>query len=261
MFLSLWSHRELVIQLIRRDVLTRFRGSLGGLLWLLLGPLLMLSLYTIVFGVFMKVRWPGVSDTLMYSLLVYIGLIMFNFFSECLNRSPGIIVSNPNFVTKVIFPLEIYPWVIVGTALFNAMFSIGILAVFCVLILGKIHLTMLLLPLLWLPLVFIALGVSWFLSSAGVFIRDIAHLMAFIMQILMYLSPVFYSLSMLPESVQKVLFINPLTFTIEQARNLIIFGQLPQWTSLGVYFIVSICVAFLGFFWFQKTKDGFADVL
>jgi lipopolysaccharide transport system permease protein len=261
MFLSLWHNRDLVLQLIKRDVLTRYRSSFGGLLWLLLAPLLMLSLYTIVFGVFLKVQWPGVSNTLMYSLVIYIALIVVSFFSECLSRAPSIIVSNPNFVTKIIFPLEIFPWVIVGTALCHLLVSIGILAFFCLFILGQIHATIFLLPLLFLPLILVALGISWFLCSAGVFVRDIAHLMVFIIQVVMYLSPVFYSTSMVPEKFQKILFLNPLTFIIEQARALIIFGHLPQWSHLGIYFIVSICIACLGFLWFQNTKDGFADVL
>ena len=261
MFLMLGRHRDLIWQLIKRDVLAKYRGSFGGLLWLLLVPLLMLSLYTLVFGVFMHIQWPGVTNNLMYSLIIYIGLILLNFFSECLSRSPSTIINNANFVKKVVFPIEIYPWVIVGSALFHAIINTLILAVFCLLLLGKIHGTMLLLPLLFLPLIFVTLGISWFLCSAGVYIRDIAHMMVFTMQIVMYLSPVFYSLSMLPEVFQKVLMINPLTFIIEQARGLILFGNLPQWSGLGIYFMASIIIAYLGFIGFQKTKDGFADVL
>lgn len=261
MFLMVGRHHNLIFQLIKRDILMKYRGSFGGLIWLLLLPLIMLGLYTLVFGVFMHVQWPGVTNQLMYSLIMYVGLIILNFFAECLSRSPGIIISNANFVKKVVFPLEIYPWVIVSSALFHAMINTAILAVFCLLLLGKIYATIFLLPLLFLPLTFITLGLSWFLCSAGVYVRDITHMMVFIMQIIMYLSPVFYSLTMLPEKFQKVLFINPLTFIIEQARSLVIFGNLPQWSGLGIYFVISICIAYLGFLAFQKTKDGFADVL
>ena len=261
MFVMLWRHYDLILQLIKRDILTKYRGSFAGLLWVVIAPLLMLSLYTLVFSVFMKVKWPGVTNNLMYSLIIYVGLIVLNFFSECVNRAPGIIVSNANFVKKVVFPLEIYPWVIVGSAFFQAIINTSILAVFCLIILGKIHITILLLPFLFLPLTLITLGFSWFLSSAGVFVRDITHLMVFIMQIIMYLSPVFYSISMLPEMYQKVLFFNPLTFVIEEARKLVIFGNQPQWGTVGVFFIISVSIAYLGFLWFQKTRDGFADVL
>ena len=261
MVLMLGRHHDLVLQLIKRDVLNRYRGSFAGLLWLIMAPLLMLSLYTLVFGVFMHVQWPGVSNTLMYSLIMYVGLIILNFFAECINRSPTIIINNPNFVKKVVFPLEIYPWIIVGSALFHTMINTVILALFCLILLGKIYITILLLPILFLPLAFVTLGFSWFLSSAGVFVRDISHMMVFIMQIIMYLSPVFYSISILPLAFQKTLLINPLTFIIEEARSLVIFGSLPHWSELGIYYLISICIAYMGFYWFQKTKDGFADVL
>lgn len=260
-FSMLWRHYDLILQLVKRDILMRYRGSFAGLLWLILAPLLMLGLYTLVFGIFMQVRWPGVTNNLMYSLLIYVGLIVLNFFSECLSRSPTIITYNSNFVKKVVFPLEIYPWVIIGSALFHMIISLLVLTVFCLLLLGKIHITILLFPILFAPLILITLGISWFLCSAGVFIRDIAHLMVFIMQVIMYLSPVFYSITMLPEIFQRVLLINPLTFIIEQARNIIVFGNLPQWTGVGIYFLISILVAYLGFLVFQKTRGGFADVL
>jgi lipopolysaccharide transport system permease protein len=261
MFLMLWRHHELIFQLVKRDILMRYRGSFAGLLWLVIAPLLMLGLYTLVFSTFMHIKWPGVTNNLMFSLLIYVGLIILNFFSECVSRSPLMIVSNANFVKKVVFPLEIYPWVIVGTALFHAIINTLILIVFCFFILGKVNTTILLLPILFLPLILFTLGISWFLCSAGVYVRDIAHMMAFILQVVMYLSPVFYSISMLPETFQKILFINPLTFIIEQARSLVIFGNLPQWISIGIYFLISIFIAYLGFLGFQKTKDGFADVL
>lgn len=261
MFLMLRRHHHLILQLIKRDILSKYRGSFAGLLWLVLAPLLMLGLYTLVFSVFMRVHWPGVTNNLMYSLLIYVGLIILNFFTECISRSTTMIVINESFVKKVVFPVEIYPWVIVGAALFHAMVNTLILTVFCFLLLGEVNSTILLLPVLFLPLVLFTLGVSWFLCSAGVYIRDIAHAMTFILQVVMYLSPVFYSVSMLPEMFQKILLLNPLAFIIEQARSLVIFGKLPQWQHLGIFFIVSMCIAYLGFWGFQKTKDGFADVL
>lgn len=261
MFLMLRRHQHLILQLIKRDILSKYRGSFVGLLWLILAPLLMLSLYTLVFSVFMRVHWSGVTNNLMYSLLIYVGLIIFNFFAECISRSTSMIVCNENFVKKVVFPVEIYPWVIVGTALFHAIVNTCILMVFCFFILGEVNITILLLPVLFLPLVLFTLGVSWFLCSAGVYVRDITHAMTFILQVVMYLSPVFYSISMLPELFQKILLLNPLAFIIEQTRNIVIFGKLPQWQHLGVFFMVSICIAYVGFWGFQKTKDGFADVL
>ncbi|STY28945.1 lipopolysaccharide transport system permease [Legionella wadsworthii] len=261
MFLMLWRYHDLIFQLVKRDILMRYRGSFAGLLWLILAPLLMLGLYTLVFGVFMRVQWPGVTNNLMYSLLIYVGLIILNFFSECVSRSPSMIVSNTNLVKKVVFPVEVYPWVVIGTALFHAIINTLILILFSFFILGKIYATIIFLPLLFIPLILFTLGMSWFLCSAGVYIRDIAHMMAFVLQIVMYLSPVFYSITMLPQIFQNILWFNPLTFIIEHARSLVIFGKLPSWSPVAVFFIISFCVAYLGFLGFQKTKDGFADVL
>lgn len=260
MFLSLWKHRSLASQLIKRDILAKYRGSVVGMLWLVLFPLLMLSLYTIVFVFFMKVTWPGVTNNFIFSLMIYVGLIILNFFSECLTRSTTIIINNPNFVKKVVFPLEIYPWIIVGSALFQVAANILILMLFCFFLLGKIYYTIFFLPLLLLPLILVVLGISWFLCSAGVYIRDMTHLMVFIMQVIIYLSPVFYSLSVVPVVFQKILLMNPLTFIIEQAR-VVVYGGFPNWSGLGIYFMISLCVAYSGFIWFQHTKKGFADVL
>ncbi len=260
-FNTLWHHRDLIAQLVKRDILTRYRGSFGGIVWLLLTPLLMLSLYTVVFGIFMKVQFPGATSNMMFSLIIYVALIILNFFSECVSRSPTIIASNPNYVKKIVFPLEIFPWVIVGSALFHTLVNSLILALFCLIILGKVHLTILLFPFLLFPLMLMTLGLSWFLCSAGVYVRDIAQMMGFILQIIMYLSPVFYSISTLQPKYQKILLMNPLTYIIEQARALVLFGHPPQWQGFVLYLMMSIGIAWLGYIWFQKTKDGFADVL
>lgn len=261
LFLSIWRHWDLAKQLLMRDIASRYRGSFGGLIWLVLTPLLMLSLYTVVFGVFMKVRYEGIDDHWMYALILYVGLIFFNFFSECMTRSPIIIISNANYVTKIVFPLEIYSWIIIGAALFHALINTFILLVFSLIILGKIHITILLLPILLLPFLLMTLGISWFLCAAGVYVRDIPQVLGFVLMVLMYLSPIFYSLSNIPVIYQKLLFVNPLTYIIEQARNMIIFGHIPEWQGFVTYLLVSLTIAWLGFIWFQYTKDGFADVL
>lgn len=260
-FITLWRHRELVCQLTKRDILSRYRGSFGGVIWLIITPLLVLSLYTVVFGIFMKAQFPGVTNPLMYALIIYVALIIYNFFSECVNRSPTIILGNVNYVKKIIFPLEIYPWIIIGSALFHALINTCILALFCLVLLGKVHVTIFLLPFLLIPLILVTLGISWFLSSAGVFLRDIAQLLNFFMLVTMYLSPVFYSITNLPIAYQKILMVNPLTYMIEQARNMVIFGNIPGWQGFIIYLFISIATAWLGFFWFQNTKDSFADVL
>ncbi|MCX7114366.1 MAG: ABC transporter permease [Gammaproteobacteria bacterium] len=263
MFTIAWLHRGLIYQLTKREILTKYRGSFAGLFWALLSPLLMLSLYTVVFSIFMRARWAGagLDNKLMYALLIYAGLINFNFFFECISRAPTLIVTNPGFVKKIIFPLEIYPWVLIGSALFQMIINTVILSLFCLLLLGKLYATILLLPILLIPFILVTLGMSWFLCSIGVYVRDINLAMTFIAQVTMYLSPIFYATTVLPQKLQQAILINPLTYIIEQTRNVVIFGQLPQWPGFFVYFTVSLCVAWLGFLWFQKTKSGFADVL
>lgn len=261
MLTLLWRYRDLIVQMIQREIQNKYRGSFAGILWLVLTPLCMLTLYSIVFGIFMNIQFPGITNRLMYSLVIYIGLIILNFFSECIVRSSIILQSNPSFVKKIVFPVEIYPWVIIGAASFHLLINVGILLIFCILIMGKIQVTLAFLPFLFIPLILITLGFSWFLCSIGAYIKDTAHILPFMIQIIMYLSPVFYSIQTVPHLFQTILLCNPLTFLIEQARGLVIFGSAPNWEGLALHCCVSFMVAWLGYIWFQNTKEGFAEVL
>lgn len=261
MFLSFWRHRGLLHQLIKRDILARYKRSSMGVLWVILSPLLMLAMYTVVFGVILQVRWPGVDNCLMYSLILYIGLTVFNFFAECLSAAPNLIASKSHLVKKIIFPLEIYPLVPIGSACFFALINTFLSCIYCYFVLSTVHLTVLLLPVLYLPLVFLTLGLSWFFSSLGVFLSDVEHAMRFLLRIAIYLSPVFYSIKKIPAKFQSYLFINPLTYIIEQAREMMVFGVLPELSSFLVYFSFCIGFSYLGFCWFQVTRTEFAELL
>ncbi|MCP5196315.1 MAG: ABC transporter permease [Gammaproteobacteria bacterium] len=260
-FLSLWRHRELVWQLTQRDVVGRYRGSFMGLLWSFIHPLVMLAVYTTVFGVILQTKWPGIDDSLDFALILFAGLIIYNFFSECLNRAPLLILGHPNYVKKVIFPLEIFPWVAVGSALFHTGVSVIAWLIFYFAVHGMIDWTVIFLPLVFLPLILVALGCCWFLSSAGVFVRDVGQTVSLITLILLFMSPVFYSINGVPPGLRAVLLMNPLTFIMEQARAVLIWEQWPDFGGLAVYAAVSLVAAWLGLAWFQKTRDGFADVI
>jgi len=259
---SVWKNRQLVFQMIRREVTGRYKGSMLGLLWSFLNPVLMLCVYTFVFSVVFQARWSDGSDSKTeFALVLFSGLIVFNLFAECINRAPGLILSNVNYVKKVVFPLEILPVIALGSALFHMLVSLGVwLIAYCILI-GIPHLTLLLVPFILLPLLLLILGLSWGLASLGVYLRDTSQITGILTTVLMFLSPIFYPVSALPEKFRAVLQLNPLAPIIEQTRNVLIQGTAPCMTSLLSSILGSALFAWLGFVWFQKTRKGFADVL
>lgn len=227
----------------------------------------MLSIYTFVFSVVFKVRLDSQNGSAIYddefafALLLFTGLILFNLFSECLARAPGLILANINYVKKIIFPLEILPLISLCSALFHAGISFLVLFSFLLITSHPIEWTVIFLPIILLPLVFLTLGLSWILASIGVFVRDIGQFIGLILTMLLFLSPIFYPASALPESIRDYLFLNPLTLIIEQARAVILYGQLPDWGSLILYYLFAFLIAWTGLLWFNKTRKGFADVL
>lgn len=259
---SFWRHRSLIKSFVERDVLGRYRGSFMGLLWSFLNPLFMLVVYTFVFSVIFKARWGTGSDSKTeFALILFAGLMVFSLFAECVNRAPGLVLGNPNYVKKVVFPLEILPWVNLGSALFHGAISLGVWMLAYIIFFGVPHLTALYLPLILLPLIFFIMGLSWALASLGVYLRDVAQFVGIVTSTLMFLSPIFYPVTALPERYRGLLYLNPMTPVIEQTRDILYWGKSPDFSMLGIYLIVTVSVAWLGFAWFQKTRKGFADVL
>lgn len=259
---SAWRQRGLIGTMIRRDVAGRYRGSSLGMLWSLFNPILMLVIYTFVFSVVFKARWSTEGESKeVFALMLFAGLIFFNLFAECISRAPNLILGNVNYVKKVVFPLEILPWVTLGAALFHFLISFLVWLAACLLLTGKLQLTTLLLPAVMLPLLLITLGLTWLLASLGVFLRDVAHVVGVIISVLMFMSPIFYPITALPEAYRGILQVNPLTPTVEEARRIMFLGELPDWHQLGILCLLSLIICWLGFAWFQKTRKGFADVL
>lgn len=261
-FGSFWRNRQLIFQLTRREIVGRYKGSMLGMLWSLLLPLFMLSVYTFIFSVVFQSRW-GVSHggKFEFALILFCGLIAYNIFSECVMRAPTLVLNNVMYVKKVVFPLEILAWTSIGSALYFALTNLIILIVFQYFVAGFLHWTIMLYPLVLLPLVLSVLGLSWFLASLGVFVRDIGHLVGVVISVLLFLSPVFYPVSAVPPGFQTVLALNPLTFVIEQSREVVLWGHQPAWGAFGVYLAASFVIAWAGYSWFQKTRKGFADVV
>jgi lipopolysaccharide transport system permease protein len=261
---SLLRNRELIIQMTKREVVGRYKGSVMGLAWSFFNPVFMLVVYTFVFSDIFKSRWGGDGGNdskTQFAVILFVGMIVLNLFSEVLNRAPSMILFNVNYVKKVVFPIEILPVIAMGAALFHSLISLGVLLIAFVLFNGYLHWTAVFTPLVFLPLVILTTGIAWMLASLGVFLRDVGQTIGIVTTVLMFLSPVFYPVTAVPERFRPFIMANPLTFIIEQAREVLIWGHLPNWIGLGTYTIAAIAIAWIGYIWFQKTRKGFADVL
>lgn len=263
MIASLWRNRGLVLALIKREVVGRYRGSVMGIAWSFFNPLLMLVIYTFVFSVVFKARWGvgGEESKTDFAIILFVGLIVHGLFAECVNRAPGLILSNVNYVKKVIFPLEILPWVAFGSTLFHTAISLVVLLLAQLILSQQMPWTVALFPFILLPLVFATMGCAWFLAALGVYLRDIGQITGMFTTVLLFVSAVFYPISALPRRYQVWLQLNPLAFIIEEGRKSLIFGQLPDIGRWGIMLAAGILIAWAGFAWFQKTRRGFADVL
>ncbi len=261
---SLWTNRSLIYQMANREVIGRYRGSAMGLLWSFLNPVFMLTVYTYFFAVVFKSKWgdgDGSDSKTQFAVILFVGMIVHSLFAEVISRAPTLILGNANYVKKVVFPIEILSVISVGAALFHSAISLLVLAIAFIIFNGYIHPTVLLLPLVFLPYVIFITGVAWMLASLGVYVRDLAQTINVFVTVLMFLSPVFYSISAVPVRLQQLIYLNPLTFIIEQSREVLIWGHWPNFFGLLVYTVIACGVASFGFFWFQKTRKGFADVL
>jgi lipopolysaccharide transport system permease protein len=267
-------HWPLIQQLVKREVLGRYRGAALGALWSLLTPLLMLAIYTFVFGAVFKAKWTppagtggatavdaAAGSTAEFAIILFIGLIVFGIFAEVVTRAPGLVLSNISYVKKIVFPLETLVPVALGAALFHAALSLVVLFAFMLVQFGSVPPTALWLPVVLAPFVVLTLGLGWFLASLGVYMRDIAQVLPPAVNALMFLSPIFFPSSSLPPGIRNWLFLNPVALPIEQARNVLFWRRAPDLWALTVYMAVALAVAMLGYQWFQKTRKGFADVL
>jgi len=233
-----------------------------GLAWSFFHPLLMLAVYTFVFSVIFRVRWPGGTESRTeFALVLFAALIAYGLFAECVNRAPNLIVSNANYVTKVVFPLETLPAVALLSASFHAAISLVVWVLFHLAVRGVPPGTIMLLPLVLLPTMILALGLGWFLASLGVYLRDVSQFVGVVTMGLMFLTPIFFAVSTVPPEYQAAMRINPLTLTVEQVRDVMLWGKGLDWWAWSKYLAGSTVVSCLGFAWFQKTRKGFADVV
>lgn len=263
MLSSLATNKYLFLQMFKREVQQRYRGSQFGFLWAFMLPVMMLLVYTFVFGFVLKVRWgiEGQAD-IAFGLILFSGLILHSLMAETVNSAVGLITGNSQFVKKVVFPLEVLSLVSLANALFHMLLSLSILLVIFLATGNTLHATALLAPLVLAPFVVFLLGLSWFISVLGVYLRDLGQITGVMMTVLLFLGPILYPFENVPAAFQPyVLWLNPLTIIVEQFRAVVLFGELPNWTLLGVYTVLSLMMLFAGMSLFKRTRDGFADVI
>jgi len=258
----MFRHHYLYWQWFRRDVAGRYRGSILGLLWPVLQPLTQIVVFTLIFHEFMQVRWPsaGSNDALTYGLNVFAGLAVFNYFSEVLSRAPVAILSQPNLVTKVRFPLALLPAVTVGGALIHiAVGSVSLILLAAVFL--RVSWVMLWLPVFLLPLILYGLGLALLLASLGVYLRDIGQIMPALTSMLMFLTPIFYPLAAIPDYLKPWFELNPIGWGAQSLRLLLLENSLPDFVALGLHTAAALILLMLANFLFKHLEKGFADVL
>jgi lipopolysaccharide transport system permease protein len=261
-FRSLWRHRELYRRVLLRDIQAAFRGSVLGLAWIVLIPLFLVTIYTFVFGAVLHSTWVGATrSSFEVPLIFFMGLTVFSFFMEVISRATNHIRDNKTYVTKIIFPVDILCWVLVGTALFKFCVNLALLLLFLAVFTGRLPMGVFLLPALIVPFVLLTLGIAWMLAAVGAFVRDLSHVLQALGPIIMFISPVFYSVQQVPEAFQTAYFLNPLTFTLESMRNLLFFDTVFSVQSYAIYLAASVVVFTTGYRFFQKLRPGFSDVI
>lgn len=255
-------HLPLIVQMAKRDVISRYRGSFAGLLWSFLNPLLMLAIYTFVFGFIFKARWnTHISGHFQFAIMLFAGLNINQFFSECANKAPSLIIQNSNFVKKIVFPLETLTWSTVGAALFHLLISTVVLLAISVLVNHAFPWTVVLFPVVVVCFIPFVAGTVWLLASLGVFLRDLQQAMTIITTALMFLAPILYPITNIPERFRALVYLNPLTEVAIASQKTLVMGVMPNWMHLGLYVLISSCFAWLAFIWFERTRKGFADVI
>ena len=261
-FASLAEHRFVVAQLSRRAILGRYRGTILGLFWSLFTPLLLLAVYTFVFGTVLQIRWVDQGGgNLEFAAILFSGMLIHGILADCLTQASTLIVSNPQYVKKVVFPLEVLPWVTVISAFFQGLVSTCVLGIYLLFVNGTVPWTIIFLPLPLFSLWLVCLGVTWLVAATAVFLKDIAQVAGILSTILFFMAPILYPKTALPEQFQIFLYLNPITFVIEQFRDLVLWGRLPNWGGLAAYTVVALIFSWSSLAWFQKTRRGFADVL
>jgi len=259
---SYLKNASLISALTKKEIKGRYKGSVLGITWALLNPILMLCVYTYVFGTIFRSKWTGVdSGEFQFALQLFVGLIFFNLFSECINRSTSLVSESANYVKKIIFPLETLNVVVLLSSLFHLAlsssvflviffmlgYSVGYSAIWCIALLG-------------IELIYV-LGIMYLISAIGVYMKDLGQIISLVVSLTMFLTPIFYPISSIPMEYRDIVQNTPLSFLIESARAALFKDQNPDIEMMVYQLIGSIMVFKIGYFAFDKLKKGFADVI
>jgi lipopolysaccharide transport system permease protein len=255
------AHRSLVLELARREITGRYRGATLGSLWSLLTPFLMLAVYTLAFGYVLKSRWPGAESTGDFALILFVGLCVHGFYAECFARAPTLVVGNTSYVKRIVFPLELLPWPVLGAAVFHLLLNLGVLGIALLATGHALHATALLVPAVVLLMLPFALGGMWFLAALGVYFRDVQQLVPPALTAMLFLSSAVIPVSAIPEAYRTIFQLNPLTPLIDAMRELLLHGGLPDLARLGWGVLAALLFATAGYAFFRRLRPGFADVL
>jgi lipopolysaccharide transport system permease protein len=260
---SLYGNRRLIWQFAWRDVAMRYKGSYLGLVWSFVVPLLMLSVYGFVFGALIDTRWPGASgdSKVDFALILFCGLLAFNVFAEVVGRAPTMVTLYPSYVKKVVFPLEILPVAALVTGLVNLCIGFIVLLPIWAIANHTFSSTIWMLPIALAPLCLLTVGIAWFLAALGVFVRDVAHPVTVIVQMLLFASGVFFAVALLPATAQKILLLNPLVTILENVRRTALWGEPIHWRPWALAMVLGVVLMQLGYAWFMRSRKAFADVI
>lgn len=261
-FLALVRDRALILELTRREVDGRYRGASLGVLWSLVSPFLLLCIYTIAFGTVMGGRWPEVQAAgTPFSIIMFAGMIPYFVLSECMIRSPELVVGNPSYVKRVVFPLEILPWPMLLSALFHCLMNVLVFVIMRLVMQHDFEWTIIYLPFVILPIAVLGLGMAWFLASISVYFRDVRQVVGLASMALLFLSSAMIPTATVPEKYRVIFQLNPVSFIVDQVRAVLIWGTQPDWAGLVGYMLGAVAFMYAGYTWFMSTKRGFADVL
>ncbi len=252
----------LVSGLARRQISAKYRGSMFGMFWAVLTPLIMLGVYTFVFTVIFDRGWKDqLEGKTNYALFLYMGLVCHQFLSECINRGPNLIHENKTYVKRIIFPLDALPWVFTATACFGLVVNYSILLILSLIIYGLPPITVLLMPLVFIPLIFFGLGIIYLFAAIGVYVRDLRQVSMLLVSLFLFGTPIFYPLQAVPESMRWIFTLNPLATIVTQGREMTFFGNLPQFDLIALVWLQTLVFVVVSSFIFSRLRQSFADVV
>lgn len=252
---------ELVFELTKREIQAKYRGTYAGIIWAFFAPVLMAALFTLFFAEVFKARWEQFPSSLSFGIAIYSGLLVHSFVMDVLSRAVSCVISHSHLVRKLVFPIQVLPVVVVLSAAFHLTIGLAPLIVMSYWSGAQVSWHMSLLPLVLVPLLVLSLGLAWLGASLGVYLRDLAQAMPFIGNALLFLSPIFYARSALPEAFQPFMLVSPITLIVEAIRDIVMRQSLPDFWALSIYLVAATLLASLGYTTFQALKRGFIDVL